>query len=322
MKTFKPFSVILILAFFLLGNSGHIMLSRVMTNTTIYPPNYNTERDLRILYLACGFYWEDKGDSKTCTVSRVANREYGYFPFPKVVIYGSGDKSDFCAVAWHLDTMKVFRVNSQGTIGWEEGNFGKKLIAINPLDKIWIYENLSSRNIIYYSCIVILPVATIIFTAWPGGYLVLNRKRKNPDSTYLGIVVGWLFIALLTGGFATDQNYSDLDFLAPLFGIPVIFSITRAFVLIKWGMEIKPGKDLSGYLENQNGGKFKKSGIYLLGVIGFLLVVYLTYSKMFLDYQNRYKKVPGKVESYIQANPSSFQKMCQQPFKIISRKFS
>jgi hypothetical protein len=236
----------------------------------------------------------------------VANEEYGYFQSQGVKIYTSGTKNDFCAVAWHQGNSKIFTINSIGTIE-------------DAPNRIRIYEKLFPRHLIYYSIILILPIATIILTLWAGGSSILRKKRKFSYLTVGLIAVAWAFISLVAFVLAFDDYLWYPGTLYMLLAIPPVFSFERAFSLIRWGKQIETGKELPYYFKNQNAKKLKKSGAYLYGVIGFLLAVNITYGFMDenyrIDYQNQSVKLSEEILSSIQTDPSSFQKMCQQSLR-------
>jgi len=304
MKIRQQFLFILIFALFLLGNTWHFMLPQVFTSTKIRHPSSDTKSNLHNMYLGCHAFWADEGDSKTCTVSMVANEEYGYIQSHGVKIYGSGTKNDFCAVAWHQGNSEIFKMDSTGQIK-------------EHLDKIWIYEQFFPRHFVYYSCVLILPIATMFLTSWAGGYLILERKRKFPILIHIGIIFGWLFIVLITSGFA-GSDYFYYVFGGPFgffLGIPVIYSISRAFSLIGWGNQIERAKDLPDYLENHSAKKLQKSGSYLLGVVGVLLALNFIYSSAYTKYKENYRNqsvtFSEEIQSSIQTDTSQIQKMCR-----------
>ena len=303
MKIRQQFLFILIFAVFLLGNAEYLILPQVFTSTKVRAFNSDTKANLHNLYLGCRVFWADEGDSKTCTVSMAANEEYGYIQSQMVKIYGSGTKYDFCAVSWHQANSEIFKMDSTGQI------------KEHP-DK---YTKLLPRQLVYHSSILILPIATIILTLWAGGGSILRRKRKYPH-LWVGIITFcWAFIAIITIGLAgSDYTYFTLGpgIFSILLFIPPLFSVLRASSLISWGTQIERAKDLPVYLENHSAKKLKKSGIYLLRTMGALLVLTcmypIYYSKYKKDYYNQSVKLSEKIQSIMQSDPSSFQKMCQQ----------
>ena len=290
------------------------MVSKVFTIYEGRSYNSHTKYNLKNMYFSCRAFWADEGDSKTCTVSMVANEEYQYVQSRDVVIFGSGVRNKFCAIAWHLGNNQVFKMDSVGTSsGLSDFFIDENILTIDPLNKIWIYEKLTARHLFYYSIFLILSFATIALTAWSGGYPILSRQRKFSVLIVLETTFNWLFIALLMIGFLIDRHIF-WELLGPLLGIPVIYSISLAFSLIRWGRQIESGKELPDYLTNHSAEKLKKSGAYLLGVMVILLALNYMYSNSYLNYQNRAVKFSKEMESSIKTDPSSFQKMCQQPF--------
>ena len=377
METRKRILLILIFAVLFLGNTGHFILPQVFTSYKVRSYSSDTKANLHNIYLACKAHWADHGPDQSCNREIASATTYGYVQSQEVKIYGSGTENDFCAFAWHLGNREIFTMNSFGTISRQAKAFSKYTFNTNPPDKIWIYEKFLPRHLVYYSIILLLPIATMILTAWAEGYYILRRKRKTPSLNHIGaivgsatgviigwviivaidwyvvilfllmililiiltawlilrrkrkppslfqigintgIVFGWLFIALITSGFAGDDYTYSVGFGKPFgvfFGIPVVFSISRASSLIRWGKQIERAKDIPDYLENQNAKKLKKSGTYLLGVIGVLLVLPYIYSERVSKYKENYYnqsvKFSEEIESSIQTNPSSFQKMC------------
>ena len=179
----------------------------------------------------------------------------------------------------------------------------------------------------YIAIFVLLMILIIVILAvWARAYLLLRRKRKSPSLIHIGITVGiifgWLFIALVTSGFAGSDYSYYVGFGEPFglfLGIPVIYSISRAFSLIGWGNQIERVKDLPDYLKNHRAKKLKKSGICLLGVVGVLLALNFIYSVAYTKYKENYRnqsvKFSEEIQSFLQTDPSSFQKMCQQPLR-------
>lgn len=330
MKTHKQFLFILIVALFLLGNVGHIMLPQVFTNTKFFSYNNQAKSNLHNLYLACNDYWEDKGSSGTCTVDTASKEEYGFIQGSGVIICGSGAKNNFCAIAWHPRTNLISRINWRGTI-WEEAEFFYEKFNKNPPNKIWIYNKLVPQRFIHYSFIFALPLMTLILTLWAGGYPILEGKRKFPRLIAVGVIVGWTFFACITLLAGNDPIYNmDLEFhsihhwgqgfiLFIIIGISVIFPIWRAFSLIGWGNQIERANDLPDYLKIHNAKKLKKSGIYLLGVIGVLWAFTYIYSVSFSKYQENYYnqslEFSKEIEKIIPTDPSQFQKLCQSSSK-------
>ena len=173
----------------------------------------------------------------------------------------------------------------------------------------------------------ILPLIFIILTLLAGSILIMRGKRKYFNLWAGVIAFCWAFVVLVTSEFAqfgivlirsalNDFNYyvNFRDYYVFLY-IPVIYSISRAFSLIRWGKQIETGKKLSVYLKNQNAKKLKKSGAYLFGVIGILLAVNFTYIFMYpnyrVNYWNQSVKLSEEIEKIYQADPSSIQNMCK-----------
>ena len=301
MKIRQQFLFILIFALFILGNAGHFMLPQVFTSSQGRTPSGTTKANLRNMYLVCNSFWAAEGDSKTCTVSIATQKEYEFLPYKEVKIYGSGTKNDFCAVAWHQANSEVFKIDSVGTIEEHQNN-------------IWVYEELFPRHLNYYSSILILPIATIILTIWAGGSSILRKKRKFPYLTEGLIFVIWAFISLVALFLAADDYLWYPTALYMLLVIPPILSFSRASSLIRWGNQIETGKELPEYLENHSSEKLKKSGKYLYGVIGILLVVNITHGFMYeyygFDYKNHLVKFSEEIQSLIESDPSWFQNIC------------
>jgi hypothetical protein len=312
MRTRKQFLFILIFALFLLGNVGHFVLPQIFTNTTVRHPDSRAKSSLHTMFLACNDYWADKGYAETCTINKAFIAEYGFYQDQWTIIHGSGTKDNFCAIAWPQDTNRIFRIDWRGTIR-EESKFFYAKLNKNPPNKIWIYEEFLPRHFIYFSSALILPLMTIILTLWAGGYPILRGKRIFPRLIAVGVIVGWTLISLITIGF---DSYNFLY-------IPVIFSIWRAFSLIGWGNQIEiinkfligREKDLPDYLKNQNAKTLKKSGIYLLGIIGVLSALIYIYAVSNLKYHKNYLNqsvtFSKEIEKFIPADPSQFQKLCQ-----------
>jgi type IV pilus assembly protein PilA len=269
MKTRQQFLLILIFTVLFLGNAGHFMLSQVFTNyqarSSDSSRNSDTKANLHNAYLGCKAFWANEGTSKTCTVSMIANEEYGYVQSQEVKIHGSGTENDLCAVAWNQGNSEIFKMDSTGQIK-------------EYLDKIRIYQNLLPRQFVYHSIILILPITTMILTLWAGGDFILRKKRKY---SYLWVVIAfcWAFIAVITFGLAgSDYAYSTMGpgIFSMLLVVPPLFSALRASSLIRWGKQIERAKDLPDYLENHSAKKLKNSGICLIGVMGILLAVNIT----------------------------------------------
>jgi len=375
MKIRQQFLFIFIFALFLLGNAGHFMLPQVFTSYKARSYSSETKANLHNMYLGCQAFWADEGASTVCTVSMIANEEYGYIQSQDVKIYGSGTKNDFFAVAWNQRNNILHDIDSRGAIN-EQSEALKNILNKNPPEKIWIYEKVFPRHLVYYSIILILPIATMFLTFWAEGSSILRKKRKSPSLIHIGAIVGsvigviigwvvivykdlyvviffllmilifiilttwlilrikrkspslihigisigvvfgWLLIALITSGFGGSDYSYYVGFGKP-FGIflfiPVIYSFLRASSLIRWGKQIEAGKELPEYLENQNAIALKKSGKYLYGVIGVLLAVNITYGFMVeyygIDYKNRSVKFSEEIESFIQADTSWLQRM-------------
>lgn len=323
MDTRKRILFILIFAVLFLGNTGHFMLPQVFTNWSQRHPDSDTKHNLHNLYLACHAYWADEGSSETCNVNKASIEEYGFIQFKGVMIHGSGTKNKFCAVAWHQDTSHIFRITSAGQIEEQsEISIDKNIFTAEPPNKIWIYEEFLPRHFVYYSSVLILPLMIVILTSWAGGYTILKKKRKFPKLISIGVITGWMIIALITSGFAGD-DYSYLAGFGQSFGvflyIPVIFSISRAFSLVRWGKQIQSGIDLPGYLENHDSKKLKKSGIYLLVAIGAVLILPYKYGEINYKYEEQYSiqsvQFMNEIEKVIQADPSRLQLLCQHSSK-------
>lgn len=323
METRKRILFIFIFAALFLGNTGHFMLPQVFTNWQQRHPDSATNAHLHNLYLACHAYWSDEGSSATCTVKKASLDKYSFIQSKGVMIHGSGTKNKFCAVAWHQDTSHISSIDSAGQIKEQSEIFiDKNIFTIDPPNKIWIYEEILPRHFVYYSFVLILPLMMVILTSWAGGYTILRKKRKFPKLISIGVITGWLLIALITSGFAGD-DYSYLagfgDSFAGFLCIPVIFSISRASSLIGWGKQIQSGIDLPGYLENHDAKKLKKSGIYLLVAFGSVLILPYMYCEINDKYKEQYfnqsVKFMNEIEKVVQADPSRLQLLCQPSLK-------
>ena len=298
MKLQQQFLFILIFAVFLLGNAGHFMLPQVFTNTSTHIPAYYSDvrYNLHNLGSACQAYWADEGSSATCTVKKVSVKDYGFVQHKDVMIYGSGTKNNFCAVALHTRAVKMFAIDSEGQI---KGS--SKLLHI---------------RLIYYSSVFILPLMIVVLTSWGGGYAIFRRERKY-FNLWVGVTaVSWALFALITSDVGVKDYPTLLEIPVELLFIPVIYSILRAYSLIALGTVI----------ENQNGKKLKRSGICLLGVVGVLLALNFIYSIKYSKYQENYKiqlvKTMKEIEKINQADPSQLQKMCRHHFSKIPWPFA
>jgi len=304
MKSRQQFLFILIFTLFLLGNAGHFMLPQVFTSTKTRAYSSDSKAHLHNLYLACNSFWANEDASKTCTIG-IAKKEYGYFQSQYVNIYGSGPKNDFCAFAWHQKNGVVFSIDSVGRINLYLG-----MEPMEPQDNIWIYDSRLLWRVIYYSPILILPLATIILTLWAGAGSILSKKRIGVNA------IAWALISFIAVSMPSGSQTSNSGrilmfiFTAPIF----LFSALWASSLIEWGMEIGKGKNLPDYLKNQNATALKTSGIYLYRVIGILLAINVIYllmiSNYYINYQNQLAKFSEEIQSSIQTDPSSFQNMC------------
>ena len=165
MKTCKPFFIILVFAFFLLGNAGHVMLPQVFISTQTRAPISDTKSNLHNLYLACKAYWVDEGSAEPCSVNTASQEKYGYVKSKGVTVHVAGAENDFCAVAWHQDTQRMFSKNSIGQIA-EQSEFAlEPNWKIHPPEKLWIYENFAPRNIYYFSAVLIVSLSLLLSIA-------------------------------------------------------------------------------------------------------------------------------------------------------------
>ena len=178
---------------------------------------------------------------------------------------------------------------------------------MNSVGTIYRNKRTLPWDVIFCSSILILLIATVILTLWGGGGSILRKKRKL--FFYLTIAMGWVLISFISPFMTSSGRALNIVGIFPILVIILpIFSVFRAFSLIRWGKQIETGKDLPDYLKNQNATALKKSGIYLYGVIGILLAVNIIYG---INYQNQSVKFSEEIQSFIQTDPSSFQKMCQ-----------
>ena len=318
MKVRQQFVFILIFALFLLGNAGHFMLPQVFTNSQGRSFSGTTKANLHNMYLACNSFWAAEGDSKTCTVSIATRKEFGWFQSQEVKIYGSGTKNEFCAFAWSQGNNILHKIDSRGTID-ERAEAFKKILNKAPPNKIRVYEKLLPRHFVYYSWVLILPLMVVKLTSWAGSSSILMKKRKLFSYLTVGLIfVIWAFISLAAFLLAFDSYLWHPYTFYMLLVIPLIFSALRASSLIEWGKQIetgiKIGEELPDYLKNQNAEKLKKSGNYLYGVIGILLVVNIAYGFMFsiykINYKNQSVTFSEEIEKVNQGDPYWFQKIC------------
>lgn len=77
----------------------------------------NTAKEtLHLYFLACKKFWVDNGGGKVCTLNIAAQEKYGLEIPTGVSITGDGADDKFEALAYHKRSIRVFRINSEGSI--------------------------------------------------------------------------------------------------------------------------------------------------------------------------------------------------------------
>ena len=119
MKTILPFFLIII---FLLA--GFIITPEVAAdskkdkNLSAHYEELDqiAKETLRKFFLACKSFWFENGGGKTCTLMIASQKKYNFEIPNGISIRGEGADDNFHALAYHKRSIRVFRINSEGSI--------------------------------------------------------------------------------------------------------------------------------------------------------------------------------------------------------------
>lgn len=74
------------------------------------------KKSLHDYFIACKAFWVEKGGGIICSLDTVSGKEYGFSSPEGISIKGEGTDDTFEALAYHKRSIRVFRINSEGSI--------------------------------------------------------------------------------------------------------------------------------------------------------------------------------------------------------------